>query len=125
MKYKVKDYAKSLVEILSNNKLNDKKLTISFIKLLERQGDFAKAKEILEQAEFLITKQQGKKSVVLETARKLTESQKKNLAKFIEKGDIVKEKINPELIAGIKIIVDGERQFDQTMLKKINSLFKK
>jgi F0F1-type ATP synthase delta subunit len=125
MKYKVKDYSKSLVEILSDKKLNDKKIAAGFIKLLERQGDLGKAKEILEQAEFLLIKQQQKKLVVLETARKMTESQKKLLAKFTEKGDIVQEKINPKLIAGVRITVDGERQFDQTMLKKINTLFKK
>jgi len=125
MKNSIKNYAKALAELLQNDKVGDKKISAGFIKLLERQGDLNKAKEIIKQTEFLLAKKQGKKMVVLETARKITESQKKSLAKFTEKGDIVQEKINPELIAGVKITVDGEKQFDQTMQKKINNLFKK
>jgi len=125
MKYRVKDYAKSLAGLLSEEKISDKKLAAGLIKLLERQGDLNKAKEIIKQTEFLMAKIQGKKSVVFETARKITESQRKSLAKFTEKGDIVQEKINPELIAGVRITVDDEKQFDQTMLKKINNLFNK
>ena len=124
MKYKTKDYAKALVEILSEGKLNDKKISQGFIKLLERQNDFKKSKEIIDLAEFLLAKKNKKKSVIFETARELSESQRKTLLKSTEKGDIVKEKINPELIAGVKIIVDNEKQLDQTLLKKINNLFK-
>ena len=125
VKYKVKDYAKALTEVLSDNKLSDKKVAEGLIKLLERQNDLNKSKEIIDLTEFLLAKQSKKKSVVFETARKLSENQKKMLLKSTEKGDIVKEKINPELIAGVKIIVDNEKQLDQTLLKKINSLFKK
>lgn len=127
MKYKVKDYANSLVEILSDksSKLDDKKIIEGFLKMLKREQDLSKAREIIEQTEFLLAKQQGNKSVTFETARKMTEEQKKSFKSFLEKGDIVKEKINLELIAGIKVTVDGNKQLDQTMLKKINSLFKK
>jgi len=124
MKYKTKDYAKALVEILSDKKIaNDKKVAHGFIKLLERQNDLKKSKEIIDLAEFLLAKKNNKKSVVFQTARKLSDSQRNLLLKSTERGDIVKEKINPELIAGVKIIIDDEKQLDQTLLKKINNLF--
>jgi F0F1-type ATP synthase delta subunit len=123
VKYRVKDYAKSLAGLLSEEKIPDKKLTVGFIKLLERQGDLNKAKQIIKQAEFLLAKKQGKKSVVFETARKITESQKKSLAKFVDKGDIIKEKVNSELIAGVKIIMDGEEQLDMSLQKKLQDIF--
>jgi F0F1-type ATP synthase delta subunit len=124
MKYTTKGYANALVELLSDKKITDKKISQGFIKLLERQNDFKKSKEIIDLAEFLLAKKNKKKSITFETARKLSESQRKILLKSTEKGDIIKEKINPELIAGVKIIVDNEKQLDQTLLKKINSLFK-
>jgi F0F1-type ATP synthase delta subunit len=124
MKYKSKDYAIALMEVLAESKTDEKKTSQGFIKLLERQGDLSKAKEIIEITEFLLAKKNGKKSVIFETARRLSENQKNTLLKSTEKGDIVKEKINPELIAGVKIIVDNEKQLDQTMFKKINNLFK-
>ena len=123
VKYKVKDYANALVEILTDGKTSDKKISQGLIKLLERQNDLKKSKEIIDLAEFLLAKKNNKKSVTFETARRLSDIQRKTLLKSTEKGDIVKEKINPELIAGVKIIVDGEKQLDQTMLKKINNLF--
>ena len=130
MKYTTKDYANALVELLSDTrlrgqeKMTDKKVSQGFIKLLERQNDLKKSKEIIELAEFLLAKKNKKKSITFETARKLLDSQRKTLLKLTETGDIIKEKINPELIAGVKIIVDNEKQLDQTLLKKINSLFK-
>jgi F0F1-type ATP synthase delta subunit len=132
MKYKVKDYAKALAEILSAKnsptsgvgvKVDEKKLSAGFIKLLEKQGDLGKAKEILEKAEMFLAKKAGKKSITFETARKLSDHQKKAFSKFIEKGDVIKEKINPDLIAGIKVVVDGDRQIDYSMKNKINKIF--
>jgi len=124
MKYKVKDYAKALAEILADKKADEKKVVEGFIKLLQKEGLQNKASQIIGEAEILHAKKQGKKEVVLETARKLTDSQKKMLGKFIENGDIVKEKINPALIAGIKIIVNGNEQFDMSMANKISKIFK-
>ncbi len=123
MKYKSKDYANALVEILQDIKIDGKKISEGFIKLLERQNDLKKSKEILEKAEFLLAKKFGKKSIVFESARKLSENQKNILFKNIDKQDIVKEKINKDLIAGIKIIVDNEKQFDASMQKKLQQIF--
>jgi F0F1-type ATP synthase delta subunit len=122
MKYKIRDYAEALAEILSEAHADDKKVLQGFIKLLERQNDLKKSKEIIDLAEFLLAKKNRKKSVVFETARELSDSQKKSLLSLTEKGDIIKEKINPELIAGVKIIIDNEKQLDQTLLNKINKL---
>jgi len=123
MKYKVKDYAKALAEVLSAKDIDEKKLAAGFVKLLEKQGDLGKAEEILEKAEIFLAKNSGKKAITFETARKLTDHQKKSFSKFIEKGDVVKEKISPDLIAGIKIMVDGDRQIDYSMKNKINKIF--
>ena len=57
-------------------------------------------------AEEIILAKQGKKKIIFETARKMTASQKKILEGFAKEGDVIKEKINPELIAGIKIIIN-------------------
>ena len=123
MKYKVKDYAKALAEILADKKADEKKVIEGFVKLLQKEGLQSKADQIIGEAEILHAKKRGKKEVVLETARKLTDSQKKLLGKFIENGDIVKEKINSELIAGVKIIVNNEKQIDFSMKNKINKIF--
>ena len=84
MKYTTKNYANALVELLSEGKIADKKISQGFIKLLERQNDLKKSKEIIELAEFLLAKKNNKKSVTFETARKLSEAQRKILLKSTE-----------------------------------------
>jgi len=81
-----------------------------------------KSKEILDLTENLLLTKHGKSRVTFETARKMTLSQKKILDNFVKKGDVVKEKINPELIAGIKIIINDSRQFDASMQSKLQRI---
>jgi F0F1-type ATP synthase delta subunit len=123
MKIKPKIYAEALAQIMAERKSAQEKEKIveKFLKLLEKNGDMGKAKEILAFAENLFIKKTGRRKVVIETARK---ADKKALLKEIEMaGDIVQEKINPELIAGIKIIIN-DQQLDLSLQKKLQTIFK-
>ncbi len=100
-----------------------KKITDNFLKLLVKNGKEGKAGEIIALARELLLKKKGNKKIILETARKMTQSQKDLLKSMAKEGDIVEEKINSELIAGVKIIINNEKQLDQTLFKKINNLF--
>jgi len=92
MKYKIIEYAKALAEILSDKDFNEKQIIQGFLRVLERQSDIKKAKEIITATKILLAKKNGKKSVFFESARKLSDGQKKMLSKFVEEGDIVEEK---------------------------------
>ena len=119
MRYTSKKYAEALVSALSG-KTEDKTAAANFLKLLQKNQDMKKATEILVLAEKLLLEKSGNKKVVLETARK---TNTKDFEKsFIKKGDIVQEKINPALVAGVKIIVDGNRQLDLSLLSKLNKI---
>ena len=80
-----------------------------------------KAKEIIALAEGLFLKKTGNKKIVLETARPL--NSRSVFKKIKKEGDIIEEKINPELIAGIKIIVNNSRQLDFSLRKKLQQIF--
>ena len=124
---KVKLYAKALAEVLAKNDPkgtpDEKKVINNFVKLLISAGLEKKSKEILNLAEEMLLAKQGKKKIFFETARKITAGQKKILEGIADKGDLIKEKINPELIAGVRISVNNNRQFDGSLLSKINKLF--
>ena len=45
------------------------------------------------------------------------------LKDFFKKGDSIEEKINPEIIAGVKIVIDHEKQLDVSLQKKLQQLF--
>jgi len=122
MKNKTKLYGKVLAEVILDGKIEDKKIVNNFVKILIDSGQEREAKEILDLAEDIVLAKQGKRKIVFETARHVTPNQRKTLESFVEKGDIVKEKINPELIAGIKIIIDNSRQFDASMQGKLQRI---
>ena len=121
MKIKPKYYAMALAEVALNGK--SKKVTENFFNLLKKNGDTKKAKEIVLLAENMMLEKMGNKRIVLEMARII---KKPAFAKSfgVAKNDIVQEKINPDLIAGIKIIINGNKQLDFSLLKKINEVFK-
>ena len=86
-------------------------------------GDLNKLKEIVALAEDLFIKKTGRRKIIVETARKTKTKQRELIDSIAQKGDIVNERINPEIIAGIKITINDE-QLDLSMQKKIQNLFK-
>ena len=120
---KVKLYAKALAEVLSKKEVDEKKVVDNFVKLLVKNGQEKKAKEILNLAEGFLLVKQGKRKITFETARRLTAENKASLKKFVKDGDIVKEKVNHELIAGVKIIINNSKQFDNSMKSKLQNIF--
>lgn len=123
MKYRAKQYAETLVGVMAEKKTlaEEQKTVEKFLKFLEKNGDMKKAKEIVSLAEDLFIKKTGKRKVLIETARKV--GPKEFFKTFEKRGDIVREKIDKNLIAGIKITIN-DKQLDYSMRKKINELFK-
>ena len=125
---KIKIYARALAEVLSKPAFaeasaGEERIVNNFVKILVGAGCEKKAAEILNLAEDLLLAKQGKRKITFETARKITGGQKKLLENFVKKGDKVQEKINPELIAGIKIIINDSKQFDASMQRKLQNIF--
>ena len=123
---KAKLYAEALAAIIIEKKAEgperSRRTVDNFVKLLVKAGYEKKAKEILTLTEDIVLKRKGNKKITLETARKLTAGHKAMLKVFVKDGDIVNEKINQELIAGVKIIINNEKQFDNSMLSKLNKI---
>ncbi len=122
MKYSIKKYAQALADAIAEKNVDEKKLMRNFLALLENTQDMKKADQILLLAEKLLLKKTGNKKVVLETARKT--DIKNIMASFTKKGDVVERKINPGLVAGLKVIVDGNRQLDFSLQKKLQEMFR-
>ncbi len=128
----VKIYASALADIIFAKKYDlsasakttaDKeKIVNNVTALLVNSGYAHKSQEILDLTQDLLLQKENKRNITLETARNMTTGQKKILESLIKKGDIVKEKINPSLIAGIRITVNHETQFDNSLLGKLNKI---
>jgi F0F1-type ATP synthase delta subunit len=119
----IKIYAEALAGALLDKKNDEKKVAKNFLLLLIKLGYQSKARKIVELAEEIILKKKGNKKITLESARKLTAENRALLKKFVKDGDIVKEKVNPDLIAGIKVVINNEKQFDNSLKSKLQNIF--
>lgn len=124
MKYSAHIYAKALVEVLSDEEKGSAKdqdrIAKNFIALVRKNGDEGHLRKILEEAAIMARGKSGIRQVTIESARVLSSSQKSALAHFMRPSDVIDERIDPELIAGVKITVNDELQFDGSLRNKLN-----
>ena len=106
----------------SAGKQTDAAIAKNFLELVRKNGDEGHMKKILEEASRFARGRSGVRKVTLESARSLKPSQRAALAGFMKHGDVLEERIDPDLIAGIKIVVNDEMQFDGSLRSKLNKL---
>jgi len=119
---KSKLYARALAEEILEGKIKDDKSIDNFVKIFVAAGLEGRSKEVLDLANDIILAKQGKRKILLESARRINASQRKILENILKPDDIIKEKISPELIAGIKIIINDSKQFDASMQSKLRKI---
>lgn len=126
MRYSAHTYAKALVEVLADAEKakagakDEERIAKNFLALVSRNGDEMHLKRILDEASRFARGKDGIRKVTVESARKLTDIQKKMVEGFVKKGDVVESQTNTELIAGIRITLDDEMQFDGSLKHKLD-----
>ena len=123
MKYSVQNYAKALVATIEDPKADKGAIVKNFLALVRKNGDETRLKNIIQEASRLSRGKGGVREVTIASARPLEKSQEKLLEKFIKPGDVVSYTTDPDLVAGVKIIVNDEMQFDGSMKAKLDRLF--
>lgn len=124
MKYPAHIYAQALVELMADaEKKKHEDIGRRFIALVAKYGDEVHLQKILEEAARLERGRMGIRKVVLESARPLTPVQRKKLEHFATKEDVVQERVDPALVAGARIFVDDEMEFDGSLGGKLNAIF--
>lgn len=119
---KANTYAKALVEIMISVPGQQEKLLRAFVRLLQKNGQTHKIREIISLARNRYAKKTGQRNIIIESARKV--NVKSILKKLQREGDNVQEKIQPELVAGLKITVNSEAQLDFSLSNRLDNIFK-
>lgn len=119
MNIKPKIYALAMVDAFISAKQSEIKILKNVVAIMKKNGDTRKVSSIIRLAERLFYEKTGKRKIVIEMAREGSHIPK-SLAK---KGDIVQRIIKKELVAGVRIIVNHERQLDYSLIKNINEVF--
>jgi F0F1-type ATP synthase delta subunit len=125
MKYPSHFYAKALAQAIAGAKgKNEAAIAKNFLALVRKNGDEASLPKILDEAGRMVRSEEGIRQVRIESARPLAVSQEKMVKEFIKPGDIIERKIDPELIAGVRLILDDELQFDGSLRGKLDKVFR-
>ena len=120
MKYSVNNYVDAFVQTI---KTAPHEAIGGFIKLLKKTGDIKHSKKIIEAIHKKMVNEKGGKWVNVEVARDTALKKEKFRYKFSDK-DHIDFNINSELVAGIRITVDGERELNNSLQSKLNKLFR-
>ncbi len=125
MKYTKEQYAKVLYEIFSEaNPSETKNAAKKFIALLRKNGDWKRAREIVERFSTYADEREGRQRIEVTSARALGESEKKHLAKIIgealRKKIDMEERIDPLVLGGVKVKA-GDEIFDFTLRRRLRS----
>lgn len=124
MKYKPEDYAKALLAVLREKKIPEHKAVERFIALVRKNGDQRLFPKIIETVETLQTKEAGGTVVHLEFAREASTVLHHKLNTVFGEKDRVKTSYNQRLIAGARVVIDGEQEWDYSLERKLRKLFK-
>jgi F0F1-type ATP synthase delta subunit len=120
MKFSTQIYTEALLNALKEASEEEKeKVLLSFVRVLDKNGDGRYRDRIVESVHKKIVQQNGGKWVSVEFARELTESHKKTIKEAFAENDHVSFSINPTLVAGTRITIDGEKELDASLNKKL------
>jgi len=124
MKNDPKLYAKALAAVAAGplDPEKEERLVRNFLRLIQERGAIKQLPKIIAAAEKALRQKEGVRKVTIESARPLGNA-RATFGQILKQSDIVEEKINREIVAGVKITLDDSRQFDGSLAHKLNRLF--
>lgn len=124
MKYSSVVYAEAFVDVINKTSKNEEATTLkNFLDVIRKNGDWPGINKIIDAVTEAVVKQAGGRMIKLEFARTVSESLISNFLGAFLPGNHIEIKINPQLVAGIRVTIDGEREFDNSLERKLNRLF--
>jgi len=97
-------------------------LVKNMLTVLKRTGDISHAERIIYAIERELTRKNGGHVITVQTARTVSDILQKKITESFTKEDIIKEQIRPELGAGIRVVVDDEREYNASLQYKLKRL---
>ena len=123
MRYSPALYAKSLFEVLDGAVASEyDSILQNFKKTVEKYGDISRMNSIIESFEKLVVTSNGGKIVEIETARDMDSDNQSKISKLFKSEDLIKKSINPSLVAGVRVEIDGEKELDYSLAGKFRKM---
>lgn len=123
MRYTPQLYAHALFDALEENPRVQQEIAARFVTLLKRNGDTRLLPKVIAHLEKYEVHAAGGRMVKVESARPLPKKAMEAIRKQFSETDRVDAIILPELIAGVKIVIDDEWAIDASLKRKLQRLF--
>ena len=126
MKYTAKQYASVFLSVFEGKSEKSRKEVLQkFIAVLSRNRDMTRLGAILREIEREFFKKTGMKKVLVESVSPLSVGLRNEVEKAVGGKTYLYEKINPSLLAGIRILINDEFLIDASAKRQIEKLFSK
>ena len=120
MKYRVTQYAEALHAALKGAPVSKHKdIMRRFAALLGRHRMSGKSDLVVAAYEKIVLRETGMRKVKIESAAPASEQLKKEIGAVLGENIFIEAKTNPELLAGIKILVDNELLIDASAKRQL------
>lgn len=124
MRFRAKDYAQALQQALFLAPVAERgELLRRFLTVVRKHGRLSRIGEIVRAVEVLAVRGRGGRWIELEFARPMGGRVLGPIrARFLPR-DRMGVSINPALVAGVRITLDGETELDYSFQRKLKKLF--
>ena len=125
MKYTIRQYAEALNSALKGKEAAERKKVVGrFLNILRKHRDSARLGRILKEVELLYLKESGLRKVRVEAASPVTDDIRQKVKEILGGKIYLEEEVNPELLAGLRILVDEELFIDASAKRRIGEMLR-
>lgn len=126
MTYPPSAYARAFADLLplARTSSAQNELVDMFLAVIERHRDARSLPKIIASLERELNARNGVRAIRVESARPLDEKLKSQISEALNETDDVTYVTQPNLIAGVRIIADDTHEFDGSLKRKLNDLFR-
>ena len=123
MRESAENYARAFIFLLEKYPHEQDRLIAGLKKALRRAGDERNAKKVIAAIEDAILRKEGKKKITVTSARPLSKESLDRIYKQFETDAVFETKVQPDLIAGVRVMINREQLIDATLKRKLGILF--
>lgn len=124
MRYSPETYAEALIGAVDKIPGSAQNTTLKrFLEVVKKNGDWSGLKKILAATRTMLVKKAGGRVINLEFARGVSEETISKFSKAFSQKDHIEIAVNPRLVAGMRITIDGEKELDNSLQRKLTKLF--
>lgn len=124
MKYPPHIYADAFLSLMETHPEEKNKIMAGLVRALNVSGDIGNAEKVIASIEEKIARKEGRVKIKVYAARILHESLLDKIKNAFGNEALVHQVIDPEIIAGVKLVVNDEIMIDATLKKKLERITK-